>query len=62
MALIVPKADAKTGKHESSASKVMVAINRFDIFIPRRNLRRVPVFVGDKEQTGALSRRKIRKK
>jgi hypothetical protein len=35
MALIVPNTEAEAGKHQSNASKVMNAINRFDIFIPR---------------------------
>jgi hypothetical protein len=32
MALMVPNTEAEAGKHESSASKLMIAKNRFDIF------------------------------
>src|SRR6476620_10325353 len=39
MALMVPNTEAEAGKHVSSASKVMIAKNRFDIFIPQRDLR-----------------------
>jgi hypothetical protein len=45
MALIVPNTEAVAGKHESSASKIMIAIDRFDILIPRRNRSQVPVFL-----------------
>jgi hypothetical protein len=41
---MVPNSEAEAGKHESSASKVMIAIDRFDILIPRRNRSQVPVF------------------
>ena len=43
MALIVPNTEAVADRHESSASKVMIAIDRFDILIPRRNRSQVPV-------------------
>jgi hypothetical protein len=60
MALIVPNTEAVAGKHESSASKVMIAIDRFDILIPRRNRSQVPVFC--KQQTGfTLSQTNLQK-
>jgi hypothetical protein len=61
MALIVPNTEAVAGKHESSASKVMIAIDRFDILIPRRNRSQVPVLLAN-SKPALLSRRKICKK
>src|SRR5579864_1411632 len=43
MALMVPNTEAETGKHVSSARKLMIAINRFDIFYsPEGTLVRFP--------------------
>jgi hypothetical protein len=47
------------GKHENSASKVMIAIDRFDILIPRRNRRQVPGFFLAKQQPASLPEQKV---
>lgn len=52
---MVPNTEAEAGKHESSASKLMIAIDRFDILIPRRNHCRVPRFFLAKNSKPASS-------
>jgi hypothetical protein len=42
MALTVPNTDANAGKAASNASKIMIAIDRFDILIPRGTSSQVP--------------------
>lgn len=37
MALMVPNTEAMAVRHENSASKMMIAINRFDILISRKD-------------------------
>jgi hypothetical protein len=58
MALIVPNTDAVAGKHESSASKVMIAIDRFDILIPPEEPPSGSSVVLVKQQTGLAPERK----
>jgi hypothetical protein len=45
MALTVPNTDANAGKAASNASKIMIAIDRFDILIPRGTSSQVPFLV-----------------
>jgi hypothetical protein len=61
MALIVPNTEAVAGKHESSASKVMIAIDRFDILIPRRNRSQVPVFLQTANRLYSLAGKSAKK-
>jgi hypothetical protein len=42
MALTVPNTDANAGKAASSASKIMIAIDRFNILIPRETESPIP--------------------
>jgi hypothetical protein len=59
MALIVPNTDANAGKAASSVSKIMIAIDRFNIFdFPRRDLRQGPCCALVKQQTGLTPERK----
>jgi len=55
---MVPNTEAKAGKQESSASKLMIAIDRFDILIPPGGTAvRVPGFFA-KQQTGLTPEQK----
>jgi hypothetical protein len=55
---MVPNTEAEAGKHASSASKLMIAIDRFDILIPRRNRSQVPVFSSPNNKSASLPDRK----
>ncbi len=62
MALTVPKTEAIAGKHESSASKLMIAINRFDIFISPEEPLSGSIFLSATNTTGfTLSQRNPQK-
>src|ERR1044071_503169 len=52
MALTVPKTDANADKDANSASKVMIARDRFDILIPRGTSSQVPYLVFNWSTTG----------
>jgi hypothetical protein len=56
--LMVPNTEAEAGKHASSASKLMIAIDRFDILIPRRNRSQVPVFSSPNNKSASLPEQK----
>jgi hypothetical protein len=58
---MVPNTEAEAGKHESSASKLMIAIDRFDILIPRRNRSQVPVFLANRQTGFTLSQKNLQK-
>src|SRR5438270_6261465 len=58
MAFTVPNTEAIAGRHESSASEIMIAIDRFNIFdSPEEPSVRVPVFLV-RQQTGITPEQK----
>jgi hypothetical protein len=59
MALIVPNIDANAGKTASSVSKVMIAIDRFDILIPRGTSSQVPFSLQLVDKPACRSRKSL---